>query len=204
MRSRVGTPSLSRETICPEALQAHTAKMKAAKVVDPAQAGGGCLRNLGSHVLDLFLQLTGEDAQVTGAQLSARALGQHVEDYASVQLRTTSGVLGTIEVGNTVPYDGSDSEFKIADLLHDKSGYTPYEGRVVTGWPITVLSRGRVVVRDGTLQAERGSGMFIPCDHPKPAVPLGRPVTEANPATNFGANLIAPAWVGRAGAGDQS
>jgi predicted dehydrogenase len=83
-------------------------------MLDPALAGGGCLRNLGSHVLDLFLQLTGEDAQVTAAQLSARALGQRVEDYASVQLRTASGVLGTIEVGNTVPYDGSDSEFKIA------------------------------------------------------------------------------------------
>jgi predicted dehydrogenase len=76
--------------------------------------GGGCLRNLGSHPLDLFLQLTGEDATVTGAQLSARALGQRVEDFASVQLRTASGVLGTVEVGNTVPYDGSDSEFKIA------------------------------------------------------------------------------------------
>jgi predicted dehydrogenase len=83
-------------------------------MLDPALAGGGCLRNLGSHVLDLFLQLTGEDAQVTAAQLSTRALGKRVEDYASVQLRTTSGVLGTIEVGNTVPYDGSDSEFKIA------------------------------------------------------------------------------------------
>jgi len=83
-------------------------------MLDPALAGGGCLRNLGFHVLDLFLQLTGEDAQVTAAQLSARALGQRVEDYASVQLRTASGVLGTIEVGNTVPYDGSDSEFKIA------------------------------------------------------------------------------------------
>ena len=76
--------------------------------------GGGCLRNLGSHCFDLFLQLTGEPARVTGAQLSARALGQRVEDYASVQLRTAGGVLGTIELGNTVPYAGSDGEFKIA------------------------------------------------------------------------------------------
>ena len=37
-------------------------------MLDPALAGGGCLRNLGSHVLDLFLQLTGEDARVTAAQ----------------------------------------------------------------------------------------------------------------------------------------
>jgi predicted dehydrogenase len=83
-------------------------------MLDPALAGGGCLRNLGSHCLDLFRLLTGEDATVTAAQLSARALGQRVEDYASVQLRTTSGVLGTIELGNTVPYAGSDGEFKIA------------------------------------------------------------------------------------------
>ena len=83
-------------------------------MLDPALAGGGCLRNLGSHCLDLFLLLTGEAATVTAAQLSARALGQRVEDYASLQLRTPSGVLGTIELGNTVPYAGSDGEFKIA------------------------------------------------------------------------------------------
>ena len=94
-------------------------------MLDPALAGGGCLRNLGSHCFDLFLHLTGEDARVTGAQLSRRAHEQPVEDYASVQLRSAGGVLGTIELGNTVPHDGSDSEFKIAGrdailiLYHD-------------------------------------------------------------------------------------
>ena len=83
-------------------------------MLDPARAGGGCLRNLGSHLLDLFLLLTGEDARVVGAQLSARVHRQPVEDYASVQLRSASGVLGTIEVGNTVPFAGSDGEWKIA------------------------------------------------------------------------------------------
>jgi predicted dehydrogenase len=83
-------------------------------MLDPAIAGGGCLRNLGPHGLDLFLFLTGEDATVTGAQLSARARGQRVEDYASVLLRSTGGVLGTIEVGNTFPRDGTDGQLKIA------------------------------------------------------------------------------------------
>jgi predicted dehydrogenase len=58
--------------------------------------------------------LTGEDAHVTGAQLSRRALGQPVEAYASVLLRSASGVLGTIEVGNTFPRDGTDGQWKIA------------------------------------------------------------------------------------------
>src|SRR5262249_27681504 len=57
-------------------------------MLDPAIAGGGCLRNLAFHGLDLFLFLTGEDAEVTGAQLSWRALSQPVEDYASDLVRT--------------------------------------------------------------------------------------------------------------------
>ena len=81
---------------------------------DPAEAGGGCLRNLGSHGLDMFLHLTGEDAQVTGAQISRRAHELAVEDYASVALRSQSGVLGTVEVGNGFPRDGTDGEWKLA------------------------------------------------------------------------------------------
>lgn len=83
-------------------------------MLDPAVAGGGCLRNIGLHGIDLFLHLTGEDASVAGAQLSSRALGKPVEDYAAVILRTPGGVLGTIEVGNTFPGQGADGEWKLA------------------------------------------------------------------------------------------
>ena len=83
-------------------------------MLDPAESGGGCLRNLGSHGLDMFLHLTGEDAQVTGAQLSNRAHEHAVEDYASVMLRSASGVLGTVEVGNGFPRVGTDGEWKLA------------------------------------------------------------------------------------------
>jgi predicted dehydrogenase len=81
---------------------------------DPAEAGGGCLRNLGAHGLDMFLYLTGEDAEVTGAQVSHRAHALAVEDYATVTLRSQSGVLGTVEVGNGFPRDGTDGEWKLA------------------------------------------------------------------------------------------
>jgi len=83
-------------------------------MLDPTEAGGGCLRNLGSHGLDMFLHLTGEQAQVTGAQVSRRAHEYPVEDYASVLLRSESGILGTVEVGNGFPRDGTDGEWKIA------------------------------------------------------------------------------------------
>jgi len=83
-------------------------------MLDPVEAGGGCLRNLGSHGMDMFLHLTGEEAEVTGAQLSRAAHERAVEDYASVMLRSASGILGTIEVGNGFPRDGTDGEWKIA------------------------------------------------------------------------------------------
>ena len=55
------------------------------------------------------------------------------------------------------------------DMLHDNVGYTPYEGMELTGWPTTVLSRGRVVVEDEALKVDAGSGEFLPCDKPKSA-----------------------------------
>jgi predicted dehydrogenase len=83
-------------------------------MLDPAESGGGSLRNLGPHGFDMFLHLTGEDAEVTGAQVSRRAHDCPVEDYASVMLRSASGILGTVEVGNGFPRDGTDGEWKIA------------------------------------------------------------------------------------------
>src|SRR5262249_33191859 len=66
------------------------------------------------HGLDMFLHLTGESAQVTGAQLSRRTHELKVEDYASVMLRSDSGILGTVEVGNGFPRIGTDGEWKVA------------------------------------------------------------------------------------------
>jgi predicted dehydrogenase len=77
-------------------------------------SGGGCLRNLGAHGFDMLLHLTGEEAQVTCAQVSRRAHERPVEDYASIMLRSASGILGTVEVGNGFPRDGTDGEWKIA------------------------------------------------------------------------------------------
>ncbi len=40
--------------------------------------------------------------------------------------------------------------------------YTPYEGQEVTGWPVTTIRRGEVAMQDGKVQAEPGSGRFLP------------------------------------------
>jgi dihydropyrimidinase len=63
-------------------------------------------------------------------------------------------------------------------MLHDQTGYTPYDGRDLTGWPVTVISRGRVVVQDGQLHAEPGSGQFVPAALSDWARPRGVAVPE--------------------------
>ena len=59
------------------------------------------------------------------------------------------------------------------------------------GWPVTVVSRGRIVVDDGKLQAQRGSGAFLPCALSDAAKPLGRATPElAYAATRSGAPIV--------------
>ena len=100
---------------------------------------------------------------------------------------------GTIAVG-------TDADIAIWDpdleqtiehaMLHDNVGYTPYNGIKIKGWPTIVLSRGKIVVQNSKLHAERGDGQFLPRSCPEAAKPLGRMVPEMDPAQNFNAELI--------------
>jgi dihydropyrimidinase len=74
-------------------------------------------------------------------------------------------------------------------MFHDRTGYTPYAGRRIVGWPETVLRRGAAVVRGGRLEARPGSGAFLPRTGGWAAAPLGRPTADMDPARNFGARL---------------
>ncbi len=76
---------------------------------------------------------------------------------------------GTIAVGSDADITIWDPEREVTitnDMLHHNVDYTPYEGRVVTGWPETVISRGETIVRDGELWAEYGRGDFLECAAP--------------------------------------
>lgn len=100
---------------------------------------------------------------------------------------------GTIAVGSDADLAiwDPDRQVKVrwADL-HDNVGYSPYEGREITGWPTTVISRGRVVVENGTLNAEKGSGQFLRCESPDASRPLGKPAPEMVKMAGFGAKPL--------------
>ena len=71
---------------------------------------------------------------------------------------------GTIAVGADADIAIWDPERQVTitnDMLHHNVDYTPYEGRTLTGWPVTVLSRGQVICHEGELVGKRGHGQFL-------------------------------------------
>ena len=48
-----------------------------------------------------------------------------------------------------------------ADALHGLNNHSPFEGRATIGAPVTTIVRGRIVVRDGALVAEPGTGRAV-------------------------------------------
>lgn len=89
---------------------------------------------------------------------------------------------GVLQLGSDADMALWNRERKVVithDILHDRVGYTPYEGIEVTGWPETVISRGRIVVQESRLLAQPGSGVFLPCGpsqwrlHPEAPTPDG-------------------------------
>jgi len=100
---------------------------------------------------------------------------------------------GTIAIGADADLALWDPEVERVvtwDNLHDDVGYTPYEGMTLKGWPLLVMSRGRVAVENGELMVERGSGQFLIREKSAAAKPLNRFSPEMDPARNFGANII--------------
>ena len=100
---------------------------------------------------------------------------------------------GTLAIGADADIAIWDPEKEVTvnyAMLHDNVGYTPYENRQITGWPVTVINRGRIVIDAGELQVERGSGEFLPCELPTAAKPLGSAVPELDPTQNFGAKIL--------------
>jgi len=71
---------------------------------------------------------------------------------------------GTIAPGSDadiVVFDPNRTITLSANTLHMNVDYNPYEGRQVTGATDTVLSRGRLVIENGTFVGRAGAGSFL-------------------------------------------
>ncbi|HNP36904.1 MAG TPA: dihydropyrimidinase [Woeseiaceae bacterium] len=86
-------------------------------------------------------------------------------------------------------WDPTLSREVTADTMHDDMGFTPYEGMQITGWPTTVIQRGRVIIRNDTLHADRGAGNFIRRQPVDCTGMPGRLEPELDPNCNFGVDF---------------
>ena len=92
------------------------------------------------------------------------SLAQWVELCATAPAR----LMGLARKGSLLP--GYDADLVIfdprrektisTDTLHEAADWTPYAGMTVTGWPRTVLLRGRAIVEDEEYVGTPGDGRF--------------------------------------------
>ncbi len=79
---------------------------------------------------------------------------------------------GTLAVGadaDLVIWDPERETRLSAETLHMRVDYSPYEGRVVRGGPVVVMSRGEVIVDHGEWKGRPGRGQFLKRQHAHPA-----------------------------------
>ena len=131
------------------------------------------------------------------AMVSRRGL--RLEDFVNLTATAPARIYNLQHAKGSIAI-GKDADLAIWDptrrvtlahaLAGDATGYTPFEGLEVQGWPVTTLRRGETVVQDGEVQAQPGTGRFLPRRGGQAAAPSGRPVAELDKERNFGAVLL--------------
>ncbi|WP_299968974.1 dihydropyrimidinase [uncultured Roseobacter sp.] len=99
---------------------------------------------------------------------------------------------GSIAIGmdaDIAIWDPEETRTVTAEDQHDNMDYTPFEGWQVTGWPVTVLTRGQRVIDGGKLQVEPGHGRYVARSRIDLTGYPGHRAPELDPATNFGAEI---------------
>jgi len=106
------------------------------------------------------------DAMVTKGRMGPEAFAQLTAGIpAALYGLDAKGAIAPGKDADLVIWNAEKSVTYGADDLHDNVGYNPFEGVTVTGWPETVLLRGKVIVAEGTCRAAPGQGRWIDRRH---------------------------------------
>lgn len=132
-----------------------------------------------------------------GVRKGRLSLGEFVEltatRHAEIYGLTTKGRIAPGCDADVAIWDAEREVTISAAALHDNTGYTPYEGRSLTGWPVMVLSRGDTIVDQiqspAVIQAARGRGRYIARERSGAAAPAGRMIAEVAQLATWGDTL---------------
>lgn len=98
----------------------------------PAESGGWVTNDLGSHLLDLVLWLSGLPATLAGAALATQRFAVETEDTAALLLALDGGAIGIVETSAANASPGSRIEiYGDAGWIRAEDTLTG-EGRIVT------------------------------------------------------------------------
>ena len=97
-----------------------------------AEAGGGSLINIGIHLPDLYLHLTGKKVTRVFARTSNDSFGEEVEDFAHVTIETGDGAVCAIE--SAYVHAGSPWTPRVEFSLHGKTRQYHSEGKDRMVW----------------------------------------------------------------------
>jgi dihydropyrimidinase len=94
------------------------------------------------------------------------SLRRFVEVFSTNPARVTGlyprkGVIAPGSDADLVVWDPAAERTISMELLHHEGDYSPWEGWSVRGWPTVTILRGDVVVENGRLHSQPGSGEFI-------------------------------------------
>jgi predicted dehydrogenase len=133
-------------------------------MLDPALAGGGSLLNIGIHACDAFLRIAGGPVTVLAASCSNKIHRLPIEDYSVATLRSSMGVLGTIESGYSYPaLSGGDMEWRVvSEQAYLQLGRESFSLRTLAGQhevvrPPSVLDLYRIMLADAIRRLQRGA-----------------------------------------------
>jgi dihydropyrimidinase len=114
-----------------------------------------------------------------------------LEQFVALTATNPARLMGLASKGAIAP--GKDADIVLWDptrrvtltnaLMQHAIDYTPYEGMEVTGWPVATLRRGEVVMQDGKVQAEPGTGRYLPRGPYPMIAPRGLPPQGFEAAT---------------------
>ncbi|MCX7372439.1 MAG: dihydropyrimidinase [Alphaproteobacteria bacterium] len=115
-----------------------------------------------------------------------------IEDFVRLTSTNPAKLMGLYPKKGVIQ-PGSDADLVLWDprkqvritnaLMQHVVDNTPFEGMEVTGWPFMTIRRGEVVMRDGQVQAEPGTGRYLP----RAAYDMVRP--RGVTANGFGAGV---------------
>ena len=101
----------------------------------------------------------------------------------------TKGTLAFGADADIAIWDPQETRRVTVEDQHDQMDYSPFEGRELTGWPVTVLSLGTRVIDGGKLLVEPGHGNFVAPAPSDLGNQPGHEAMELDPEQNFGAKI---------------